>query len=114
MPWTTGWPVSWPNRLPAESERSGLAGAGADHGVLDERGRELPVTAEDVALPVAPAVPGKGAPLLQQVPLCRWTAFVEGQRVAQHPGGKRPVRLGLPHAGVGAHGGPDEKAVRRV
>ena len=52
--------------------------------------------------------------MLQQVPLGRGTAFVEGQGVAQHPGGKRHVRLGLADAGVRAHGGPDEKAVRRV
>ena len=45
--WTTGWPVSWPGRRPrlnrARSERAGAARSGADHGVLDEGGGELPV-----------------------------------------------------------------------
>jgi hypothetical protein len=52
--------------------------------------------------------------LLQQVPLRGGAALVVRQRVAEDPGRERHVRLGLADAGVGTHGGPDEKAVGRV
>src|SRR5277367_4510205 len=101
--WTTGWPANWPNSTaapdPPASERAGAPRSGADHGVLDEGGGQLPVRPEDVPLTVAATVPGERAPLLQEVPVRGGAALVVRQRVAQHAGRERPVRLGLADAG---------------
>ena len=72
-------------------ELAGTARAGADHGVLHERRRQLAVGTEDLAPAVAAPVSGVRGALLQQVPLSGGAALVVRERVAEHTGRKSLV-----------------------
>ena len=100
---------------PRRSERAGASRTRARiMASWTKEAASCPSRTEDVALPVAAAVPGVRAPLLQQVPLGRRAALVVGEGVAEHAGREGHVRLGLADAGVGTHGGADQEAVGRV